>query len=203
MRRWARIVAIVSFAVLFIDFFTLENRVVTTNPLAQEIGLLVGILTLAVFTCSTLFLIGGTLARPPARQDTSLDAAGGAGGLRVPKVPGARWRVVKVATGLLVLLSWFVGMPLYAYWNLIAKSPDFSPGPWVADAFLSVFAVAVQVTAPTPIALAFWPSAAMAVYLVFSRKARPVLDALFGVSSLGLVLLLWYVLAFDVQLGRP
>lgn len=116
-------------------------------------------------------------------------------------VTRTRFRAVKAVIGLLVVASWFIGMPLYVYWTRIVKAPDFAPGPWVADAFLSVFAVAVQYAAPTPIALAFWPSTAMATYLVFSRKDRPVLDALFGVAAVGLVFALWYILMLRIELG--
>lgn len=224
MRTTLRTIAIVSFVVLVVDFLTLENRVVTTNPVAQGFGRSVGLLALAGLVCSSTLLIVGSLTRLVSKTDVRGDHSLPAGGTgrrthaysvsgclhepaRSPSeasqtaVTRTRFRAVKVVIGLLVLASWFIGMPLYAYRTLIVKAPDFTPGPWVADVFLSVFAVAVQYAAPTPVAFAFWPSTAMATYLVFSRKDRPVLDALFGVAAVGLVFVLWYIMIRGIDLG--
>ncbi len=210
MRKAARIVTIVSFAVLVIDFLTLENRVVTTSPVAQRIGGFGLLLALAGLVCGALLLIVGSAGRRDHTAPQPAQAPAERAGRRTQpaerraRVTRSRFRAIKVSVGLLVLASWFLGMPVYAYHSLIARAPGFTAGPWVADALLSLLAVAAQCLAPTPIALVFWPSAVIAVYLLLSRKDRPVLDAVFGVIALALVVGLWSILLSGVELGgRP
>jgi hypothetical protein len=106
-----------------------------------------------------------------------------------------------VTTGLLVLSWWFIGMPVFAYRSRISPVTGSAPGPWIADAFLSLFALIVQYAAPTPIAAAFWPSALSGLYLVFSRKDRPSIDMLLGIIASGFALGLGYVLLSGIRLG--
>ncbi len=222
-----RVLAIVSFVVLVVDYLTLGNRLVTTNPTAQRLGGLVGLLALAGLVCGVVLLVGagrqrsaaapaepgseGAAAAPaapsserpravPAPRSRRLTARPEAGARRVP-ASRSRFRAAKVIVGLLVLASWLVGAPLYAYWARLVNVPGFEPGPWVADALLSVFAVAAQCAAPTPFALAFWPSTAMGIHLLLSRKDRPVLDVLLVIAAVGLAAGWWFIAIGGIQLG--
>lgn len=198
----ARVAAAVSLAVLIANFLTLQNRVVTTNPVLHEVSGLIGILALAGLVCSVFLLAVGSLVRLADHRSTRENPAARPKGASLSVRPQkVRFRRIKVLLGLLVFSSWVFGMPLYAYRHLISKAPNFQPGPWLVDVLFSVYAIAVQCSAPTPIALAFWPSSIMAVYLLFSRKDRPVLDGLFAIVSVGLVCGLWYILLRGITLG--
>ncbi len=190
MNTRARTVTVISLALLILDFFTLENRVVTTSPRAQTVGGIVFVVALAGLALGLVGMVFGRRERRVSPSEAS-----------VRTVPySQRFRRAKLAVALSVLLTWSVGMPVYAYYSRLVKSADFVPGPWIADAFLSLFAVAAQLVAPTPIALSFWPSILACVYLLFSRKDRPVTDAIFGLVAVGPVAGLAYVLLRGIEL---
>lgn len=222
MKKTARTAAITCLIILVLDFLTLENRVVTTNPNAQKAGHAVGASALLGLATS----LGVIFLGRQRSQDTKLTGAGahkhsanqaGTTPSRVttvlpphPTAPPAgaapgrpntgRFRTAKIAVGLLVLATWFVGLPIYAYSHLLSKQPDYVPGPFLADAFLSLYAVAMQVIAPTPIALAFWPSLIASVFLLISRRDRPAADGLSALVALGLTVGICYVLLASVDL---
>ncbi len=198
MRAKARTVAAISLGVLIVDFFTLENGVVTTSPVAQRFGLYLGLLALAGLVGGSVALIASGLGRLAARRSTRAERPATQAQpdalqptTRKARVARSRFRKAKVLIGLLVLASWFAGMPFYFYETHLANAPGFEAGPWAVDAFFSVYAVAAQCLAPTLFALAFWPSAVMAVCLLLSRRDRPVLDTLFALGAVGPAAWLW------------
>jgi len=210
MRAKAGTVTVISLVALVVDFFTLENRLVTTSPLAQRFGLFLGLAALVGLIGGITAMISGGPGRlaarrvsagsePPLRAEPETTAPPAARA-RKSRFVQSRFRVAKILVGLLVPGSWFVGAPLYVHQTLLVNTPGSEAGPWVADAFLSVYTVVVQLMAPTPFALTFWPSAVMALYLLFSRKDRPVLDALFTIGAVGLVAGQWFMLLGS---GRP
>ncbi len=202
MRPKARVLAIVFLAVLVLDFLTLENRVVTTNVAAQRAGRWILYVALAGLMCSMAWLIADRLRK----RESGAPAVGGTREtltLGEPAMPEARpksaprhrsrLRTVKALLGMMLLTAWLVGAPIYAH-RYVAGTPDYQPGPWVAEAFLSVFVVAQQCAAPTPMAAAFWPSMFIGVYLVFSRRDRPVFDGFLAAATAGLLYALWFML---------
>ena len=84
----------------------------------------------------------------------------------------ARAGPFKVLAALALLSLWFVLFPALIHQKLIAAAPECVPGPWIAEALLSLFALAMQCIVPTPVAFLFWPSLAIGVYFLFSRRAR-------------------------------
>lgn len=217
MRARARNAAIVCLAILAADFFTLANRRVTTDPGAQALGRIIGAAAVVGLASSLVALmLGRSRVRAPKSVNPTLSPRAAAepqtpapalpstptssGRASGPPTRASRLRAVKVAVALLVLAAWFIGMPVHAYNSRIAQGPGFVRGPWIADAFLSLFAVAMQLTLPTPVALAFWPSLAASVYLLLSRRDRPALDAIAGLVALGLTGGLAYVLLAGIEL---
>lgn len=206
MARKALWVLVISLLVLVVDFFTLENRLVTTNPAWQKAGGLVAIPAVAGFVAALILLASGW-----ARRLVNGRGRGGAGGPAEKEVeraprgravrgmgvvrPRMRFRPLKVLAGLVVLAAWLVVLPVMVHARLIVPASDYSPGPWAAEAFLSLFAVGVQFAAPTPLALAFWPSMLISAYFLFGRRDRPVVDLIVGIAGAALVWLLFGVLA--------
>lgn len=226
LRKAARIGAIVCLILLVLNFFTLENREVTTNPAMQALGRTVGIAALVGLAASLVaLLLGRRVGRSTpstATRNTGMDGgmeratrdvaaehgtSGAAHDARTPTQAGGpggasrgrRFRAAKVVAALLVLAVWFVGLPVYAYRNLVSRAPDFEPGPWMADAVLSVFAVITQVITPTPVALAFWPSLIGSSCLLFSRRDRPLADVIFGLVAVVPAAAVGYMLLAGVQ----
>lgn len=194
LRRKAQIAAVICVVILLVDFMTLENRAMVTDPSGQALGrtvLTAASLGLAASVVVLLLARGGERpASPTAGEMPATTASTGDRGLRDAAVPDRpvrrnKLRKVKIAVSLLVMAGWLVAMPVYVYQNLLSKSPDFESGPWIADAFLSLYAVGMQMIAPTPFALAFWPSMVAAVCLLRSRKDRPVVDAILCLIAVG------------------
>ena len=216
MRPLARkvfLVLAISLVILVGDFFTLENRLVTTNPALQKAGGLIAI-PAAVGLVAALILLalgqakklvnGRGRAEPGRREpadkvvdDREVEHASRGRAVRGLGVvrPRMRFRPLKVLAGLAILASWLVVLPVMVHAHLIVPASDYSPGPWAAETFLSLFAVGVQFAAPTPLALAFWPSMLISAYFLFGRRDRPVVDLVAGIAGAALVWLLFGVLA--------
>ncbi len=214
MVRKAPWILALSLAILVVDFFTLENRLVTTNTALQKAGGFAAALAVAGAGAALVLLALGRASsravtegaeRPAkARGPSALGGpAGETGRVRrgpVPRgmgaiVPKMRLRRLKVVAGLAILASWLVVLPMMVHARLIVPASDYSAGPWVAEAFLSMFAVGAQLAAPTPMALAFWPSLLISAYFLLGRRDRPILDLLAGIAGAALVWLLFGVLA--------
>ncbi len=194
MRKPLRVV-LISLLIFIVDFVTLENRLVTTSSTLQLVGGLVAVLAVAGIVWGLILMVKtgrpGRLLTPRIRPVPATPAEKTA----EPPRRRSRFRPLKVLMGLAILGSWFIVLPILVHKNLIAPAADYVPGPWVAEAFLSLFALALQCFAPTPVALVFWPSLGVGLYFLFSRKDRPVLDPLLGIAAAVLVFVLFRFVA--------
>ena len=208
LARKVLLVLAISLVILVGDFFTLENRLVTTNPAMQKAGGIIALPAVAGFVGALILLALGRAkklvngrgwAEPGRREPADAEVERAPRGRAVRGLgvvrPKMRFRPVKALAGLAVLASWLVVLPMMFHARLIVPASDYSPGPWAAEAFLSLFAVAVQLAAPTPLALAFWPSMLISAYFLFGRRDRPVVDLVAGIAGAALVWLLFGVLA--------
>ena len=184
MTRMAGRIALISLLVLVVDFLTLENSLVTSGPALQTAGALILVLAVAGLISALILAITGR--RSDLKPGLRPQQGGPVGkAVRTP-FQSRRFRPFKVLVGLVILGLWLVLLPFLVHKNLIVAAPDYAPGPWVVEVFLSLFALGVQCLAPTPVAITFWPSAGIATYFLLGRKDRPALDSLLGMAAVAL-----------------